>query len=46
MVEFYEAEIIAVTPDKLDATSEEIKQVKIDLFTEKMAFSYAAMNAE
>ena len=43
-VEFYEAEIIAITPDKSDAASEEIKLVKIDLFTEKMAFSYAAMD--
>ncbi len=42
-VEFYEAEIIAITPDKNDAASEEIKQVKIDLFTERMEFSYAAM---
>ncbi|CAN5727695.1 hypothetical protein BH11MYX3_BH11MYX3_45060 [soil metagenome] len=42
-VEFYEAEIIAITPDKNDAASEEIKQVKIDLFLERMTFSYAAM---
>lgn len=45
-LEFYEAEIIAVTPDKADAGSEDIKQVKIDLFTEKMAFSYAPLEAE
>ena len=44
-VEFYEAEIIAVTPDKSDATSEEIKMVKIDLYCEWMKFSYAAMDA-
>ncbi|MBL0219487.1 MAG: phage tail protein [Myxococcales bacterium] len=43
-LEFFEAEIIAITPDKSDAGSEDIKQVKIDLFTEKMAFSYAAMD--
>ena len=42
-VEFFEAEIIAVTPDKSDAGSEEIKQVKIDLFCEWMSFEYAAM---
>ncbi len=45
-VQFYEAEIIAVTPDKSDAGSEEIKLVKIDLFTEWMTFEYAAMEAE
>jgi len=45
-LEFYEADILAVTPDKSDAGSEEIKQVKIDLFTEKMTFSYAAMEVE
>ena len=45
-LEFYEADILAVTPDKADAGSEEIKQVKIDLFTEKMTFSYAAMEVE
>ena len=42
-VEFFESEIIAVTPDKSDAGSEEIKQVKIDLFCEWMSFEYAAM---
>jgi phage tail-like protein len=39
-VEFFEAEIIAVTPDKSDAGSEDIKQVKIDLFCEWMTFKY------
>lgn len=43
-LEFYEADILNVTPDKSDASSEDIKQVKIDLFTEKMEFSYAAMD--
>jgi len=42
-LEFFEADILNVQPDKSDASSEEIKQVKIDLFTEKMTFSYAAM---
>ncbi|MDB4963406.1 MAG: hypothetical protein JWP01_3405 [Myxococcales bacterium] len=41
-LEFFEADILNVQPDKGDATSEEIKQVKIDLFTEKMTFAYAA----
>jgi phage tail-like protein len=45
-VEFYEAEIIAVTPDKSDASSEEIKQVKIDLYCEWMEFTYHRMNVE
>ena len=40
---FSGADISAVTPDKNDAGSEEIKQVKIDLYTEKMAFEYLAM---
>jgi phage tail-like protein len=39
-VEFFEAEIFAITPDKSDAGSEEIKQVKIDLFCERMKFKY------
>jgi len=42
---FYNADILAVTPDKSDSTSEEIKQVKIDLYTEKMEFEYVAMQA-
>ena len=42
-LEYFGAEIINVQPDKSDAGTEEIKQVKIDLFTEKMKFSYAAM---
>ena len=45
-LEFFEADILNVQPDKSDASSEEIKQVKIDLFTEKMKFSYGAMNVD
>ena len=45
-LEFFEADIINVQPDKSDATSEEIKLVKIDLFTEKMKFTYAASAVE
>lgn len=44
-LEFFEAEIVAVTPDKSDAGSEEIKQVKIDLYCEYMKFDYTKMNA-
>lgn len=40
MLEFYETEIISVTPDKSDAGSEEIKLVKFEMFTEKMTFTY------
>jgi phage tail-like protein len=41
-LEFFEADILNVQPDKSDSASEEIKMVKIDLFTEKMKFTYAA----
>jgi len=37
---FEGADIISVTPDKADAGSEEIKHVKIELYTEKMTFQY------
>jgi hypothetical protein len=43
LMEFKGADICAVTPDKSDSSTEEIKQVKIDLSVESMAFSYAAM---
>jgi hypothetical protein len=41
-LEFFEADICNVTIEKSDATSEEVKQVKIDLFIERMTFTYAA----
>lgn len=41
-LEFYETEILAVTADKSDATSEEIKQVKFEMFTERMTFKYGS----
>ena len=40
-LQFYGAEIVSVTPDKSDSSSEDIKQVKIELFTERMEFKYA-----
>lgn len=40
-VEFFGADIVSVTPDRSDASSEEIKQVKVELYTERMSFSYA-----
>ena len=39
---FTGADIIAVTPDRSDSSSEEIKQVKIELYTESMSFEYAS----
>ncbi len=39
-VEFFGSDILSVTPDRSDATSEEIKQVKVELYTEKMTFKY------
>jgi phage tail-like protein len=43
---FYGADICNVQPDKSDSASEEIKQVKIDLYTESMKFEYLAMQVE
>ncbi|HWU91132.1 MAG TPA: phage tail protein [Kofleriaceae bacterium] len=39
-LQFYGADILNVQPDKADASTEEIKQVKIDLYTERMEFKY------
>jgi phage tail-like protein len=39
-LEFYGAEIFNVAPDKADASSEDIKLVKVELYTETMTFSY------
>lgn len=39
-LEFFNADIINIQPDKLDAGSEEIKQFKIDLYVERMSFKY------
>jgi phage tail-like protein len=36
-------DIVSVTPDKLDAGSEELKQVKIELHTEAMKFKWAGL---
>ena len=44
-LQFTGAEIFAVTPDKSDSSSEEIKLVKIELFTESMSFKYTAVSA-
>jgi phage tail-like protein len=42
-VQFADADIMNIQPDKSDATSEEIKQVKVDLYVESMAFSYSGV---
>ena len=39
-LEYFGADIVGVTPDKSDASSEEIKQVKVELYTEKMTMKY------
>jgi len=42
-VEFFEADLLSVTPDKSDASSEEIKQVKFEMYVERMSFDWMAM---
>jgi len=39
-VAFMNADIHSVTPDRHDATTEEIRQVKVDLYCEQFGFSY------
>ncbi len=39
-LEFFEADIVSVTPDKSDSGTEETKLVKIELYTERMKFTY------
>jgi hypothetical protein len=39
-LEFLNADILNVQPDKSDASTEEIKQVKVDVYVEKMKFKY------
>ena len=43
-VTFMGANILALTPDSSNSTSEDIKQVKVDLYTERMKFSYTPLN--
>jgi phage tail-like protein len=45
-VYFYGADIVSITPDRSDATSEEVKQVKIELYTERMELDYPTMELE
>ncbi|MGN6110976.1 MAG: phage tail protein, partial [Kofleriaceae bacterium] len=43
---FKGADIVSIVPDKSEAQSEEIKQVKIDIYIESMEFEYIAMQVE
>ncbi|MDB4959710.1 MAG: hypothetical protein JWO36_7279 [Myxococcales bacterium] len=45
-VKFVGGDVLSVTPDKADASSEEIKQVKVEMYIESMEFDYTAMNVE
>ncbi len=45
-VEFKGADIVSVTPEKSDATSEDLKLVKVELYTESMTFDWPVMGAE
>ena len=45
-IAFAGADLLSVTPDKADATSEDIKQVKFEMFTEKLEFTYKAAPKE
>jgi phage tail-like protein len=40
ILDFMNADIMNVQPDKADASTEEIKQVKVDLYVESMSFTY------
>jgi phage tail-like protein len=45
-INFMGGDIISVSPDKSEASSEEIKQVKVEMYIEKMEFDYAKMNVQ
>jgi hypothetical protein len=45
-IEFFGVDIVSVTPDRLDASSEEIKLVKVEMYVEKMTFSFPFDNLE
>jgi phage tail-like protein len=46
MVHFNGADVMSVAPEKSDAGSEDVKQVKIELFTESMTFEYPSGELE
>jgi phage tail-like protein len=37
------ADIVSVTPDRSDSSSEEIKMMKVEIYTEKMKFQYSGV---
>jgi phage tail-like protein len=39
-LKFINADIVSITPDKLDSGTEEIKQLKVEIYTESMEFNY------
>jgi phage tail-like protein len=39
-LEFFGADVVSVTPDRSDSTTEEIKMVKVEIYTETMKFTY------
>ncbi|MFT3692127.1 MAG: phage tail protein [Kofleriaceae bacterium] len=39
-IEFFGADVVSATPDRSDSTTEEIKMVKVELYTERMTFTY------
>ena len=41
---FKDCDIVSVTPDRSDSTSEEIKQVKVEIYTSSMSFEYNAVD--
>jgi phage tail-like protein len=41
MISLFGIDIASIGPDKSDSTSQEIKQVKVDITVERMAFEYA-----
>jgi phage tail-like protein len=45
-LQFFNADIVNVQPDKADATTEEVKQVKFDIYVESMNFKYGAGSKE
>ncbi len=45
-MQFFNADIVAISPDKADASSEEMKLVKVDLYVERMEFTYKVKGAQ
>ena len=42
-VAFTHCDVVSVTPDKQDASTEDIKQVKVEIYSEMMGFTYGAV---